>query len=105
MKCTLPCLLLAALPLLASCAQHTQHAPSLAGPPATSPSVAPAASQPEQKGFFSRTADATWNVVSAPVKLFTPQKPVPPKEPETFDAPNTIIMTPMQDDIPAATQP
>jgi hypothetical protein len=101
----LVCLTFAVVPVLGSCAHRAQQAPSLSAAPATSPYIAPASSEPEQKGFFSRTADATWNVVSAPVKLIAPGKPVPPKEPVTYDAPDTVIMMPVQDDAPAATQP
>ncbi len=86
--------------LLAACAHHTRRAPALTEPAAQTPS-------PPQPGFLSRTADATWTVVSAPVRLVTPNKnPIAatPKSPPTYDAPEAIIMTPTTDaDITTAT--
>ena len=64
-----------------------------------------------KKGFFSRTADATWNTVSAPVRFLTPvKKPATtPAEPETWQAPEAINIVPQAEGgeglLGVATQP
>jgi hypothetical protein len=83
--------------LLAACAHHTRPAPALSPPAAP---VAPAATQ---KSLLTRTADATWDVVSAPVRLVTPQKKAPPEPAPVYQAPEAIIMTPATEDAPVAT--
>ena len=63
------------------------------------------------KSFFSRTADATWDTLSAPVRLITPQKKpaTAPPEPETYQAPEAIIIIPQAEGgeglLGVATQP
>ncbi|HUO10898.1 MAG TPA: hypothetical protein VM008_21530 [Phycisphaerae bacterium] len=106
MKCSLHqfSLLFAALACAAGCAHHTQHAPSL-----TNAEPAPATQPATHKGFFSRTADATWEVVSAPVRLVTPQKKTPAAEPVTYQAPEAVIIVPQAEGgeglLGVATQP
>ncbi|MGN6368750.1 MAG: hypothetical protein ACTHN5_10860 [Phycisphaerae bacterium] len=98
-------LILASLGCFTACAHHVQRAPSL--------TATPEQQQPAEhkKSFLSRTADATWNAVSAPVRLITPQKKpaTPPPEPETFQAPEAIIIIPQAEGgeglLGVATQP
>jgi hypothetical protein len=86
--------------LLAACAHHTRSAPALTSPP---PAPVADSSPATQKGFLTRTADATWDVVSAPVRLVTPQKKAAPEPPPTYQAPEAIIMTPAEEDAPVPT--
>lgn len=102
MKPTLPLTLALATAALGACAHHTRSAPALSAAPVAAESPP----SPQQPGFFSRTADATWNVVSAPVRLVTPQKPAATKAPPVYDAPEAIIITPSTDaSVAPATQP
>ncbi len=90
---------------LAACSSHVQHSPSL-----TAATTQPTAHD-NMKNFFSRTADATRDAVSAPVRMITPQKKpaTPPPEPETYQAPEAIIIIPQAEGgeglLGVATQP
>jgi len=97
---------LAGMCLVGGCAHQVQRAPALTKtdePPVSQPPAEP------QQSFLSRTADATWNVVSAPVRLITPQKKAPAPEPETYEAPEAIIIVPQAEGgeglLGVATQP
>ena len=100
-------LLLAAFGTCTACT-HVQRAPALSNPQTPPPSTQPTA-QNNMKQFLSRTADVTWDVVSAPVRMVTPQKKPPPPPPATYQAPEAIIIIPQAEGgeglLGVATQP
>jgi hypothetical protein len=71
------------------CGQKTQRTPTLTKVPDT-------LDRPPQKGFLQKAGDTTWDVVSAPVRLVTPQKkrPVQPIVEEPAGPVNVIILKP-----------
>lgn len=70
---------------MAGCTQNARRSPALAQPTQTGP---------EKKDLLSRTADTTWNVVSAPVRWVSPNKKPDTSEQETSEPADAVIMTP-----------
>jgi hypothetical protein len=86
---------LAAALLLSACAQPTRRSPALSK---STDDAAP----PAKPSLLSRTADSTWNVVSAPARWVAP-KHAAPSDPETFEPADAYISVPT--DTPPDTQP
>jgi hypothetical protein len=79
---------IAAAGFFGACGHPVQRAPALSAP-------AEAPATPAKKPFIDRAADATWHVVSAPVRWAIPaKKPEPPQQPEHTYSVDAFIMTP-----------